>query len=240
MRRMVRAMAGIAGSLVLAGCAAVSPLLPARPADAGPFAPLLAVSAASVAKVSGAACSGGGLVGSAFVAGDHLVLTAAHVVAGARSIELSFPGAPPLTARVVAIDAGDDTALLRVDGQLPPALALATSPLSRGDPVGVLGFPLAEQVVHTSVARVSAFDERVVLEGHQLGDLLVVDAQAPAGSSGGPVIDAAGGVQAMVSAQIAGRGDRDSSHIVTLGIPASRLADRVAGWAALPVQRPCP
>ena len=240
MGRARRAMAGITGAVVLAGCASSSPLLPSRPVDGTPFAPLFAVATASVAKVSGVACSGGNLVGSAFVAGDNLVLTAAHVVAGARSIDLSFPGAPLIAARAIAIDADDDTALLRVDGRLPPTLGMATSPLGAGDPVGVAGFPLAEQAVHTGVARVSALDERAMLEGRQLRDLLVVDAQVPPGSSGGPVIDTAGDVQGMVSAQLPGRGGRDSSELVTLAIPASRLADRVAGWAALPVQRACP
>jgi hypothetical protein len=43
----------------------------------------------------------------------------------------------------------------------------------------------------------------------------------------------------MVSAQIAGRGGRDSSQVVTLGIPASRLAGRLAASAGLPTPTPC-
>lgn len=215
------------------------PLVSPRPVDGAALATVLAATGPSVAKVTGTACSGGGLVGSGFVAGDGLVLTAAHVVSGARTIELRFPGLPAFPAQLLAIDADDDTALLRVSGELPPPLVLAPAAPAIGDPVGVVGFPVAEQVAHTSVARISALDGQAVLEGHPLSQLTVLDAQVPAGSSGGPVIDSAGGVQGLVSAQLAGRGGRDSSALVTLAIPASRLAQRLEDWRKLPVQKPC-
>ena len=239
MDRSGAAVAGIAGALVLAGCASLSPLLPVSSVDGAAFAPLVEVATASVAKVSGTSCSGGGLVGSAFVVGDHLVLTAAHVVAGARSIELSFPGLPRVAATVVALMADDDTALLRVSGRLPAALRLATTPIAAGDTVAVVGFPISEQVIRSAVARASAVDERALLEGHLLLGLLVVDTEVAVGSSGGPVIDATGGVQGLISAHLAGRGGRDSSAVVTLAIPAARLAGRITSWGDRPAPTPC-
>lgn len=239
MRTPGSAGAGLACVLVLAGCSAFSPQLPIRQADVARFEPIVAVSTGSVAKVSGTSCSGGNLVGSAFVVGDHLLLTAAHVVAGARSIALAFPGAPQVAAQLVAIDADDDTALLRVDGRLPQSLRLTTTPVAPGDPVAVAGFPIAEHVVRTGVARISAVDERTLLEGHFLMNLLVLDAEVPAGTSGGPVIDGTGGVQGMVSAQLTGRGGRDSSRLITLAVPSSRLSGRLTSWGDLPTPTPC-
>lgn len=238
--RCVTAAVAAALSLSLNGCGLVSaPLLSARPVDATPFESVVAATSLSVAKVGGTRCAGGEPIGSAFVAGEHLVLTAAHVVAGARTVDLRFPGQEPVAADVVILDAGDDTAVLRVDTDLPPALALAAIPVVAGEPVVVVGFPLAEHEVRTTLSRVTALDESVVLGGHLLRDVLALDAQVPIGTSGGPVVDAAGQVHGMVSAQVPGRGGRDSSQVVTLGIPAARLAQRLAASADLPALPPC-
>ncbi len=227
--------------LTFGGCALFSaPLLPTRPVDGTGFEQVTAATTLSVAKVGGTSCGTGAPIGTAFVAGDHLVLTAAHVVAGARTVVLRFPGREPVAAEVVVVDAGDDTAVLRVDGDLPPALALAVTPVAAGEPVVVVGYPLAEQEVRTTLSRVTALDETMVLAGHKLEGLLALDAQVPTGTSGGPVVDAAGQVHGMVSAQVPGRGGRDSSPIVTLGIPASRLAQRLAASATQPALTPCP
>ena len=79
----------------------------------------------------------------------------------------------------------------------------------------------------------------MVLGGHTLRSLLVVDAQVVTGGSGGPVVDAAGQVHGMASSQIPGRGGRDSSQVITLAVPASRLAQRLADSANLPTPTPC-
>ena len=240
MRRASLAAVTVGLASLASGCALFSPpLLPARPVDAATFEPVIAAASLSVAKVGGTSCSGGEPIGSAFVAGEDLVVTAAHVVAGARTVELRFPGREPLAAEVVVVDPTDDTAILRVGGDLPPALALAAAPIAAGQPVVVVGYPLAEQEVRTTLARVTALDGTVVLDGHTLQDLVVIDAQVRTGSSGGPVVDATGQVHGLVSAQIPGRGGRDSSQIVTLGIPASRLAGRLAASVDLPTPTPC-
>jgi len=240
MRRPAHAVVAAACALTLSGCSALfPPLLPARPVDGAPFDRVVVATTPSVAKVGGVSCSGGELIGSAFVAGDHLLLTAAHVVTGARTVELRFPGRAPLAADLVVVDADDDTAVLQVLGDLPPALALARDPITAGDPVVVVGYPLAEQQARTTLARVTALDETATLEGHALRDMLAIDAQVLTGSSGGPVVDAAGRVRGMVSAQISGRGGRDSSQLVTLGVPAARLAQRLASAANLPAPTPC-
>ncbi len=240
MRRPAHAVAAAACALTLSGCSALfPPLLPARPVDGAPFDRVVVATTPSVAKVGGVSCSGGELIGSAFVAGDHLLLTAAHVVTGARTVELRFPGRAPVAADLVVVDADDDTAVLRVLGDLPPALALEPAAIAVGDPVVVIGYPLAEQAVRTTLARVSALDEAATLGGHPLRDVLAIDAQVLTGTSGGPVVDSAGQVRGMVSAQIPGRGGRDSSPLVTLGIPSSRLAQRLAASAGLPTPTPC-
>lgn len=240
MRRASQAAVTVGLAFLASGCGLFSqPLLPARPVDRAPFERVIAAASLSVAKVGGTGCASGAPIGSAFVAGEDLVVTAAHVVAGARTVELRFPGREPMPAEVVVVDAADDTAILRVAGVLPPALDLAAAPSSAGEPVVVVGYPLGEPEVRTALARVTGVDETVVLGGRTLRDLVVIDAQVLTGSSGGPVVDAAGQVHAMASAQSSGRGGRDSSEVITLGIPASRLAGRLAASADLPTPVPC-
>lgn len=221
--------------VAVAGCAPV----PRSEVDPTALAAGIRAATLSVAKVTGTSCSGGGVVGSGFVVGDHLVLTVAHVAGDARTIELQFPGAQAVAAQVVRVDPDDDTALLRVEGELPAALGLAAVPAAVGDPVGMVGFPIAGSTASSQVARITAVDDDVIIAGRQLHRLLVFDGQVPPGSSGGPILDAAGRVHGMVSAQISGRAGRDSSPNVTLAIPAARLVGKLAAWGGLPVRLPC-
>ena len=60
--------------------------------------------APSVVRVLGTAC-GLGVSGSGWVAGNGLVVTNAHVVAGQDDTTIDSSGAPPLLAQTVAFDA---------------------------------------------------------------------------------------------------------------------------------------
>ena len=93
--------------------------------------------AGSVVKILGNAC-GLGVEGSGWVAGDELVVTNAHVVAGQEDTRVLLRGRQPgLDAHAVAFDARNDLAILRVPGLEADALTLAGDPKSGhvgGDP----------------------------------------------------------------------------------------------------------
>ncbi len=96
--------------------------------------------AASVVKILGNAC-GLGVEGSGWVAGDGLVVTNAHVVAGQEDTRVLVRGREPgLDAVTVSFDPKNDLAVLRVDGLDAPALTLAVEPKS-GTSAAILGFP---------------------------------------------------------------------------------------------------
>ena len=94
--------------------------------------------APSVVRVFGTAC-GLGIAGSGWVAGDGLVVTAAHVVAGESDTTVAPPDGSSLPATVVWFDATNDVAVLNVNGLDRPALRLAEA--QRSDPVAILGYP---------------------------------------------------------------------------------------------------
>src|ERR687895_2989549 len=99
---------------------------------------VLAASSRTV-RVSSIAC-GYGVEGSGWVAAPDLVVTNAHVVAGAAFTRVQPGGAGPRQqAEVVLFDEIDDVAILRVDG-----LGLTPMPLAApeyGEAAAVLGFP---------------------------------------------------------------------------------------------------
>ena len=78
--------------------------------------PEVQAAAASVVKILGTAC-GLGVAGSGWVAGDDLVVTNAHVVAGEDDTRV-LPGGrePGRPAEAVWFDPRNDVAILRVDG----------------------------------------------------------------------------------------------------------------------------
>jgi S1-C subfamily serine protease len=97
--------------------------------------------AASVVKVLGTAC-GLGIEGSGWVAGEGLVVTNAHVVAGERDTRVLAGGREPgHPARAVHFDSRNDLAILRVDGLGARPLRLAAD-TSAGTSAAILGFPL--------------------------------------------------------------------------------------------------
>ena len=94
----------------------------------------------SVVKILGNAC-GLGVEGSGWVAGDELVVTNAHVVAGQKDTRVLLRGRQPgLDAVAVSFDPKNDLAVLRVPGLKAPALTIA-NPVKTGTSAAILGFP---------------------------------------------------------------------------------------------------
>jgi S1-C subfamily serine protease len=171
-------------------------------------------------RVTGTAC-GYGVEGSAWVAGQDLVITNAHVVAGETATHVQIGGSGRrLPAEVVAFDERNDIAVLRVDGLgLDPLPVAAARP---GEAAAVIGFPengpLDIRPARTGdtqrVRSTDAYDngpvERVVTSFR---------VYIRPGNSGGPAVDAQGRV---VSTIFASRTDSQNSGY---GVP-SRIVQR--------------
>ena len=95
--------------------------------------------AASTVRVESAGCEQR-QTGSGSVLGPDLVVTNAHVVAGADEVRVVLqPGGDPLEARVVAFDGSRDLAVLSVPGMDRPVLPLVEADL--GQQGAVFGYP---------------------------------------------------------------------------------------------------
>jgi S1-C subfamily serine protease len=195
------------------------PLAPVDPPDAAVLArPGVGRAAASVVRVLGSAC-GLAVSGSGWVARPHLVVTAAHVVAGQRDTVVAGPGGRGLRARAVVFDPKNDVAVLRV-----PGLAAQSIPLdspSRGESVAILGYPAggpfsagAGRIGRTS----RVLSEDAYGEGPVLRTITTLRGRIRRGNSGGPAVNASGRVEAMVfAARVGSEGG--------FGVPPSVVRD---------------
>lgn len=160
---------------------------------------------------------------------DTLVVTNAHVLGGAFDAEI-VPGveprtgeraAPPITATLVASDARDDVAILRVPGGgarlTTTGVTLRTEPAVEQEPVTAAGFPGVGRRPSFQVSR------GTVSNASFGGDVSLVDrwiqhtAPIDPGNSGGPLLDARGRLLGMTTMKLVGREN------VALAVPTSRI-----------------
>jgi S1-C subfamily serine protease len=165
-------------------------------------APGVRAAADSVVKVLGNAC-GLGVEGSGWVAGDGLVVTNAHVVAGQRDTRVLLRGREPgLDAEAVSFDARNDLAVLRVPGLDAPALTLADDPRS-GTSAAILGFP-GNGPYDVRAGRVGQTREVITQDAYGQGpvrrSITSLRGAVRSGNSGGPMVDADGQVVTTVFA----------------------------------------
>jgi S1-C subfamily serine protease len=156
----------------------------------------------SVVKVLGTAC-GLGVEGSGWVAGDGLVVTNAHVVAGQDDTRVLLRGREPgLDATAVAFDPKNDLAVLRVSGLEAETLPMARSPRS-GTSAAVLGFP-HNGPYDVRAARLGETRTTVTQDAYGRGPVrrLIVSLRGVvrSGNSGGPMVDGGGRVVATIFA----------------------------------------
>ena len=157
--------------------------------------------APSVAHVRRGRGAGSGVV----IAPDGYILTNAHVVDDARSVEILFADGASYRAEVVGADPATDLAVVRAIGPTFPALELATADTLRvGQLVIAIGDPLGLQSTVTTGV-VSALGRSLrAKDGRVIENIIQTDAALNPGNSGGPLVDTHARVVGVNTAIIAG------------------------------------
>ena len=155
----------------------------------------------SVVRVLGTAC-GLSVQGSGWVAAPGVVVTNAHVVAGEDDTTVKLNGGDELDAQATVFDPHNDVAVLRVSGLGAPPLALRLEPPS-GEQVAILGYP-KNGPFRAEPGRLG--ETRTVISQDAYGNgpvqrrITSLRGRIRSGNSGGPAVDATGGVVATLFA----------------------------------------
>jgi S1-C subfamily serine protease len=167
---------------------------------------------------------------------DGEVLTNAHVVADAESITVTLAGeSTPRQAELIGADTERDIALLKIldASGLTPAAMGNSDAVQVGDDVVAIGNALALEGGKTvTEGIVSAVGRSIQLpDGGSLDNLMQTDAAISSGSSGGPLVNAAGEVIGITSAGASGD-SMTSVENIGFAIPINDALDIIAGLRA--------
>lgn len=166
----------------------------------------------------------GAAEGSGFVidTAGHIV-TNQHVVDGADSVTVRFPGGRTAKARIVGTDASTDIAVLDVDvpsSQLHPLRFGSSAKLEVGQDVAAIGSPFGLPGTMTA-GIVSAVNRTITApNGYSISGAIQTDAPINHGNSGGPLLDTSGAVIG-VNAQI--ESDSGDNAGIGFAIPADSV-----------------
>jgi S1-C subfamily serine protease len=189
-----------APSLVACGDASRASRLPVP--DRAPLESAIAAATPATVKITGSAC-GLATAGSGVVVATHLVLTAAHVVAGATESRV-MDARGEHSAVPILVDPLSDMAVLYVDVLDEQPLSIDAGNAARGTIGVVLGYPHAGGLEVSPAVVLDAYRA----DGHDIygrqaitRHVLEVQAEIVPGSSGGPIVDAHGTLIGMVFGQ---------------------------------------
>lgn len=158
---------------------------------------------------------------------DTFVVTNRHVMEGAVEAEVLFAGdvenakrdrKTTRVATLVAAEASDDIAVLRIEGKDLPALTFRSEPPREQETVIAAGFPGMGAMPSFQVTRGVVSNAHFGSEAEDTGiAYLQHTAAIDPGNSGGPLLDDGGRLIGMNTAKMTGREN------VSFAIPTSRL-----------------
>ena len=153
----------------------------------------VAPSVVTISSTSQSEAGSGESVGTGiFLTATGEILTNAHVVEGATKIQVRlYNETEPRTGKVLAADAGNDLALVKIEGTNFKAAQFADPKAIRiGDAVIAIGYALnLDGGPSVTTGIVSALNRTITTENGALNGLIQTDTAISSGNSGGPLVN---------------------------------------------------
>lgn len=164
----------------------------------------------------------GFIVSSSLTTSGLLVLTASHVVKGAKNLSVSFENDKRYPAEILWLNQKNDLAVLVVDVKdsvLDKGLVLSDSEVVEGQPVLAIGSAFSLSL-SSSQGIISA--KNVVFPDGKKQKLLQTDAAINPGFSGGPLLDEQGDVVGLITNIYSKTGTFSGA---AFAVPATKIAE---------------
>ena len=175
-------------------------------------------------QVSETASSGTGFL----ISDDGYIVTNYHVVASATTLKVITWDGQEHTAKLVGGDAGNDLAVLKIEGKDYHYATLGSSDeMVVGDRVAAIGNPLGELTSTLTVGYISATDRAVNTDGTYI-NMLQTDAAINSGNSGGPLFNMKGEDIGITTAKYSGTSTSGATiEGIGFAIPIDDVADMI-------------
>lgn len=170
--------------------------------DMGELNPAVQKVRPSIVKIEGEGCNNI-VEGSGFVAGDGVVVTNAHVVAGVKQPFVSDQKGKH-GAKVVLFNPDLDIAILRAENLAGLPLPIESELVASGTPGAVLGYPSGAGFTAGPGVILESFKaegRNIYNQGHTVRDVYSVKTDIEHGNSGGPIINKDGKVVGVIFAK---------------------------------------
>jgi serine protease Do len=167
---------------------------------------------------------GRGSGSGAIIRSDGMIVTNAHVVGGARAVNVGLADGRKLEGIVIGRDAALDVAVVRVTATDLPAVPMGDSDaLQVGQRAIAIGNPLGlDRTVTTGI--ISALNRTTPQLGGET--FIQTDAAISPGNSGGPLVDSRGRIVGINSAVISGSGASNLGFAIPINT-AMAMANQV-------------
>lgn len=222
-----------------------SPSVPKRETKTEPASPalnwteIIADSKSGVAHIAVGLCNQLTRAGTGFLVDDDLVVTAAHVIDGASSLQLRL-GDGLYSAMIIGSNPTVDIAMLKIAGRSDGhQFDLTKEDAAIGTSVRALGYPLssgAEDKTSSSndygatEGSISKINQGSRMENVDDNAIIQIDAPLNSGNSGGPIVDQNGDVVGMA---ISVRRDQEQGPSIEgtgYAVAAARIRQAVDQW----------
>lgn len=166
--------------------------------------------------------------GSGFIVRpEGFILTNAHVVKGAKRIEVTLNDGRNLIATIVGIDTFSDLAVLKIDATNLPTLQMGSSTnLRPGEFAIAIGSPLGYD--HTVTLGIVSAVGRNVYDINDNINFIQTDAAINTGNSGGPLLNLKGEVIGVNTAVVKGHVAQNIGFSIPVDVAKSVCDDLIA------------